>query len=47
LDAESALMAGNAVQDCERAEKINWEEHNKKKAGRNAGGTKTKVEIWK
>jgi hypothetical protein len=47
LDAESALVAGNVVQDGERAEKINWVENKKKNAGRDAGATKTKVEIWK
>jgi hypothetical protein len=40
-------MAGNAIQDREPAEKMNWEEHNKKNAGRDAGATKTKVEIWR
>jgi hypothetical protein len=47
LDAESALMAGNAIQDREPAEKMKSEEHDKKNAGRDAGATKTKLEIWK
>jgi hypothetical protein len=47
LDAESALMAGNVVQDREPAEEMNCEEHKKKNAGRDASARITKVEIWK
>jgi len=40
-------MGGNEVQDGEPEEEMKSEDDIKKNAGRDAGGTKTKVEIWK